>query len=81
MLTTKGWSIYTPHNSVWVEFVDSRRAAHLLQQSALLNDVGDGLHLHTFGLVDILEGVKITGLLVLDDSDLRYRQKSSRVSV
>ena len=59
--------------------MDSRRAAYLLQQSALLNDVGDGLHLHTLGLVDILEGVKITGLLVLDDSDLRCRQKSSRV--
>jgi len=35
-----------------------------------LNDIGDSFHLYALRLVDILEGIKLTGLLVLDDPNL-----------
>ncbi len=44
--------------------------AHLFQQTALLDDVRYRLHLHTLGLVDVLECVELACLLVLDDPDL-----------
>ena len=47
------------------------RAAYLLQQSALLNDVSNGFHLDALRLVDIFEGIEIACLLVLNDSDLQ----------
>lgn len=46
------------------------RGGHLFEKSAFLNDVGDGLHFDAFCLVDVLEGVELAGLLVLDDADL-----------
>jgi hypothetical protein len=36
-----------------------------------LNNIGDCFHLYALRLVDILEGIEITGLLVLDDPNLR----------
>lgn len=46
------------------------RGGHLFEKSAFLNDVGDGLHFDAFCLVDVLEGVELASLLVLDDADL-----------
>jgi hypothetical protein len=45
-------------------------ATCLLEQSSLLDDVGNGLHLDTFGLVDVFESVEVAGLFVLYDTDL-----------
>lgn len=58
--TTRGYGLWTD----------------LFQETAFLHDVGDGLHLDAFGLVDVLEGVEFTALLVLDDSDLERRTVS-----
>ena len=46
---------------------------YLLEQPALLDDVRDCLHLDTLCLVDVLQRIELTGLLVLDDSDLGRR--------
>ena len=47
-------------------------AAYLFQQPALLDDVGDCLHLHALRLVDVLEGIEVASLLVLDNSNLDW---------
>ena len=43
---------------------------YLFQQSTLLDDVRNGFHLDTFGLVDVLEGIQLASLLVLNYTDL-----------
>lgn len=43
---------------------------NLFKESPLLDDVRDSLLLDTTSFVDVLEGVKILRLLVLDNSDL-----------
>ena len=35
-----------------------------------MDDVRNGFHLDTLGLVDVFEGVELLGLLVLDDANL-----------
>ena len=45
-------------------------SSNLLEKPTLLHDVGNGLHLDTFGLVDVLERIQLPRLLVLDDPDL-----------
>ena len=49
--------------------------ADLFQQAALLNDIGNGLHLDAFRLVDVFESIQLAALLVLDDSDLRNERR------
>ena len=44
--------------------------ADLFQESSFLNDIGDGFHLYTFRLVDVLESVRDLGALVLHDAHL-----------
>lgn len=46
---------------------------YLFQQPSLLDDVRDRLHLHTFRFVDVLEGVQISRLLMLNYADLRAK--------
>ena len=43
---------------------------YLFQQSTLLDDVRDCFHLDTLCLVDILERIELSCLLVLDHPDL-----------
>ena len=47
----------------------------LLEKPALLDDVGNCLHLYTFCFVDVLEGIKILGLLMLHHPDLSRGQQ------
>lgn len=35
-----------------------------------MDDIWDGLHFDTLGLVDVLEGIELAGLLMLDDANL-----------
>lgn len=51
------------------------REVHLFQKSSFLYDVCNCFHLHTFSFVDILEGIKFSRLLMLDNADLRKDRK------
>jgi hypothetical protein len=42
----------------------------LFQKSPFLDDIGHCFHLDAFGLVDVLEGIKLPSLLVLYYSNL-----------
>jgi len=48
---------------------------NLFKKSTFLDDVWDGLHLDAFRLVDVFEGVELTGLFVLDNTNLRQGQR------
>lgn len=50
--------------------IKSAKKTHLLEQAAFLNDVSDRFHLYTLRLVDVLECVQVSSLLVLNYSDL-----------
>ena len=47
---------------------------NLFEESPLLDDIRDGFLLDTTSFIDVLEGVKILCLLMLNDSDLRWRE-------
>lgn len=47
-----------------------KNSAHLFEQAPFLNDIGNSFHSDTFGFVNVLEGVYIASLLVLNDADL-----------
>lgn len=49
---------------------------NLLKQLAFLDDIVDGLHLHAFGLVDVLERKDFLCSFMLDYADLN-QQKST----
>lgn len=42
----------------------------LFEKPAFLDDVWDSFHFNALGLVDVLEGIELSSLLVLDDADL-----------
>lgn len=55
--------------------------ADLLEQPALLNDVRDRLHFHTFRFVDVLERIQVLRLFMLNDANLlrQNNQPSNQV--
>ena len=57
--------------TVWPEKRSEIDRTNLFQQPSLLYNIWNSSHLHTFGLVNVLEGIELAGLLVLDDSDLK----------
>ena len=42
----------------------------LFKQAALLNHIGNRLHLNAFCFVDVFKGVQVASLLMLDDPNL-----------
>ena len=55
-------------------------ATDLFEQPPLLNDVRNGFLLDAASFVDVLEGVEILRLLVLDNPDLQWRAKDGGMS-
>ena len=73
-LTINGWSTWERGRGQCEGNRGTRMCAgsNLFQQPAFLDDIGHGLHLDALCLVDILESIKLLGLLVLDDADLSW---------
>jgi len=52
------------------EYTDGWQATNLLEESPFLNNVGNGLLANATSFVDVFEGIKFFGALMLDDPHL-----------